>query len=89
MIEHDPSKQEFRTTQQGQLAQLQYQLDGSSMTITHTLVPESIAGQGIAAALNKAALEHARSTGLSVVAQCAYTEAYLRRHPQYQDLVQE
>lgn len=89
MIEHDAIKQEFRTLQQGHAAVLEYQVEGSTMTITHTLVPNAIGGQGIAAALNKAALEHARSAGMSVVAQCSYTQAYLRRHPEFQDLVQE
>ena len=89
MIEHDVRNHLFHTALQGHQARLEYRLDGASMTITHTLVPEAIGGQGIAAALTKATLEHARSTGLAVVAQCSYAQTYLSRHPQYQDLVQE
>ena len=40
-------------------------------------------------ALNRHALEHARNAGLSVVASCSYTRAWVRRHPQYQDLLED
>lgn len=89
MIEHDPRNHLFHTVLNGHQARLDYRIDGATMTITHTRVPEAIGGQGIAAALTKAALEHARSAGLAVVAQCSYAHTYLARHPQYQDLVLE
>lgn len=89
MIEHDRQQHQFRLEHQGHSARLLYALDGSTMTITHTQVPEAIAGQGIAAQLTRAALEHARSAGLAVLPQCSYTQSYLRRHPQFQDLVQD
>ncbi len=89
MIEHDSQLQQFALTHQGHIARVVYTLHGSTMTITHTQVPEAIGGQGIAAQLTKAALEHARSAGLEVVPACSYTQSYLKRHPQFQDLVQD
>lgn len=89
MIEHDSQQQQFQLEYQGHVARVIYTLDGSTMTITHTLVPEAIGGQGIAGQLTRAALEHARSAGLGVVAHCSYAAAYLRRHPEFQDLVQD
>jgi uncharacterized protein len=54
--------------------------------ITHTGVPHAWEGRGIAASLTQAAFEYARSRGLSVTPLCSYAAAYLRRHPEYDDL---
>jgi uncharacterized protein len=89
MIEHDTTNQRFTLQQDGQLAYVQYQLHGSQMDITSTHVPDAIGGQGIAGQLNKHALDHARNAGLSVQPTCSYTQAWLRRHPQYQDLLED
>ena len=50
-------------------------------------VPQELAGRGIAEELAKTALDHARQNKLHVVALCSYVAAYIKRHPQYQDLV--
>ena len=89
MIEHDTIHQRFTLQQDGHLAYVQYQLHGSQMDITATHVPDAIGGQGIAGQLNKHALDHARTAGLSVQAICTYTQAWVRRHPQYQDLLED
>ena len=56
------------------------------MRLTHTAVDPRLQGRGIAAALVAAALDHARREGLKVVPQCSYVDAYMRRHPQTEDL---
>ena len=89
MITHDARQQVFHLELDGNRAVVEYHLSGNVMTITHTRVPDAIAGRGLAADLNQAALEHARQSGWVVVPGCSYTEAYIRRHPRYQDLVME
>ena len=89
MITHDAVQQQFRMEVDGHHAVVDYTLAGNVMTITHTGVPEAIGGRGIAGELNQAALEHARQSGWVVVPGCNYTQSYLRRHPRFQDLVQE
>ncbi|WP_199913847.1 GNAT family N-acetyltransferase, partial [Xanthomonas fragariae] len=37
--------------------------------------------------LVEAALNYAREANLKVVPACSYAEAYVRRHPQFQDLL--
>jgi predicted GNAT family acetyltransferase len=58
------------------------------MTITHVRVPDPIAGRGIAGDLTAAALAEARREGWRVVPQCPYADAYMRRHPQWSDLLE-
>lgn len=58
-----------------------------SLVITHTLVPDELSGQGLAGHMTKTVLDGAREQGLKVVPICPYVAAYIRRHPEYQDLV--
>lgn len=48
---------------EGQECVIDYHLSGSTMTITHTIVPASLGGRGIAGELTKFALESARTLG--------------------------
>ena len=66
----------------GELAVLDYVLDGNTMTITHTGVPPPIAGRGIAAELVHSALEAAHGRGWMVVPACSYAADYMARHSQ-------
>ena len=86
-ITHDPATRRFTTEVGGHQAELVYRLQGGSLVIEHTGVPEAIGGQGIAGELVRAALDHARSEGLRVIPACSYSAEYVRRHPQYADLV--
>lgn len=86
-IQHAPGAGRFFVAVDGIEAELIYRLRNGHMVIEHTGVPEAIGGRGIAAALVKAALEHARSANLKVLTPCSYAAAYIQRHPQYQDLL--
>nr|WP_074038593.1 MULTISPECIES: GNAT family N-acetyltransferase [Xanthomonas] len=85
--EHDPDRQRFNIDTDGHHAELAYRREGEIMTITHTQVPDAISGHGVAAALVEDALTFARQHGLKVIPACSYADAYLRRHPQYHDLL--
>jgi len=87
-VRHDPTTREFSVEVEGYIGALNYDLRGDTMTITHTLVPEAIGGRGIAAELMRVALQTARAEGWKVVPMCSYAVAYLRRHPEYADLLQ-
>ena len=85
-IAHDPASQRFTTDVDGQTAYLEYERAGDVMVITHTIVPPAIGGRGIAAALVQAAVEYARAEGLEVDPRCSYADAWMRRHPQHDNL---
>ncbi|UPK75642.1 N-acetyltransferase [Nocardioidaceae bacterium SCSIO 66511] len=78
----------FEITVDGSVAGFaEYRLDGDVITFTHTEVADEYAGQGLAGALVRAALDDVRTRGLSVRAQCPYVAAYIKRHPEYADLL--
>lgn len=86
-IRHDADARRFSTTVDGHEAEVNYELEGGVMRVTHTGVPEAIGGRGIAGELNRAAFEHARRNGLRVDPACAYAAAWAGRHREYADLL--
>ena len=57
------------------------------VTFRHTEVDPSFEGQGLGSALARGALDDARARGLKVKALCPFISSYLKRHPEYQDIV--
>ena len=77
----------FETVIDGKTAFAAYRREGDTITFTHTEVPPELEGRGIAGAIVRHALDEARAKQLGVVALCAYVASYVRRHPEYQDLL--
>lgn len=87
-VEHDAAAKRFRVTLQGYEAVLMYRTAGKDIDLYHTYVPEVFRGRGIAEKLCKAAFEHAKTAGLTVIPSCSYiSDAYLKRHKEYEPLV--
>ena len=72
---------------EGDMALIEYVLGKGLVVLTHTEVPPKYEGQGIGKELVLAALEDIRRKGLLVVPQCPFVGAYIRRHPEWMDLV--
>jgi predicted GNAT family acetyltransferase len=85
-IQHDSHRHRFEAHVDGIACVLDYLLDGSVMTVTHTIVPQAVGGRGIAADLTREAMETARRQGWKVVPACSYAQAWMQRHPEYADL---
>ena len=68
---------------------LVYELDGDVMTLVHTEVDPHAEGTGVGSALARHALDDARAAGRHVVPACPFVSAWIRRHPQYADLVHQ
>jgi predicted GNAT family acetyltransferase len=86
-IQHSPATSQFQTADAAQHGVLQYRLNDGVMSIVHTEVAPQLRGRGVAAALMQAALAHARAHALKVRPLCSYASAYMKRHPEAQDLL--
>lgn len=86
-VTHEPAAQRFVAVLEGQESVLDYRLSGSTMTITHTGVPSSLRGRGVAADLTRFALDTARAQDWKVVPACSYAQHFLSSHTEYGDLV--
>ncbi len=87
-VTHNQTAQRFEARIEGALAQCNYRRSGPLLVLHHTEVPPAAQGQGVAATLVAAALSWAREQGLQVRATCSYVAAYMRRHPETQDLLE-
>jgi predicted GNAT family acetyltransferase len=87
VVRDNPPASRYEANVDGRLAVIQYTLTGEKITLVHTEVPEELEGRGIASQLARFALDDARARGLRVIPVCPFVSAYIRRHPEYQDLV--
>jgi predicted GNAT family acetyltransferase len=71
-----------------QVAFIDYMSAGKNrIVLTHTEVPEALEGQGIGSRLVKAALVDIRHREMKLIPMCPFVAAYIKRHPEYRDLV--
>ena len=73
----------------GEYAFIEYRWFGKNLALMHTLVPKDNQNQGIAGQLAKYALEYAKAKDLKIMPYCQYVVSYLKRHPEYDGLVDE
>jgi len=72
----------------GRTAYVEYEEAGEGvLALTHTEVPAEFEGKGVGGALIRGALEIVRGENLKIVPACRFVSVYLRRHPEYQELV--
>jgi uncharacterized protein len=57
------------------------------VVIDHTYVDPSLRGQGIASELMLEVCKHIKSLGLKLVATCPYAVVWLKRHKEFNDLI--
>jgi predicted GNAT family acetyltransferase len=69
------------------VGEISYRLTPDTVVLIHTEVLPSLEGKGFGARLVAGALDDIRDRGLHVVAVCPFVRSYLRRHPDYADLV--
>lgn len=69
------------------VAYSEYELDGDHVVFVHTVVDEDVKGQGMGAELVSRALADVRARGLRVIARCPFVRGWLRRHHDYDDIV--
>ncbi len=64
-----------------------YRRSGAELSILHTEIDPDYEGRGLGSTLARQALDMVRAAGGSVLPYCPFFRAYLRRHPEYADLV--
>src|SRR3954453_2633835 len=77
----------FELDVEGGIAFANYRRAPGTVIITHTETPRALRGRGIASELVQGALELIRADGNKVVAGCGFVVDYLRKHPEFADLV--
>lgn len=81
------AEKRFEIHVEGRKSVLDYEIRNGTIFFTHTGVPPQLEGRGIGTALAKAGLEYAKAKKLKVVPACSFIRVYMRRHPEYEELL--
>lgn len=60
---------------------------GDSVIVAHTEIDERREGEGLGSVLARGTLDGIRASGKTVIPVCPFTASFIRRHPEYVDLV--
>ena len=77
----------FEIEQDGAVAYLEYALAGKVLELIHTEVPEKMKGTRAGSSLVQSALQWAREHNVRVDVICPFATEYIKRHPEYSDLL--
>ena len=74
----------------GEEAELAYSTPAPHLLdFTHTFVPETARGKGVADKLIEAGLQFAADNNYQVRASCPVVARFMKRHPEYKKLLQQ
>jgi predicted GNAT family acetyltransferase len=87
-IRDDPESHRYVVEVAGKVAGAAvYHVRNGRYIFVHTEVEPEYEGQGLGSALARHALDEMREKGETIVPICPFIAAYIKRHPEYQDLV--
>jgi predicted GNAT family acetyltransferase len=86
---NDTQAKHFSARMNDATAVLDYQFKEPVIILTSTDVPESMRGAGVAGQLVRYALEYSRGHSYEVVPLCPFVAGWIRRHPEFRDVVPE
>jgi predicted GNAT family acetyltransferase len=88
VVTDNPDKSRFELHVGGELAGfVTYRIRGQAIDLLHTQVDPAFQGGGLASKLAQASLDDASARHMAVLPTCPYIRSWIRRHPDYADLV--
>jgi predicted GNAT family acetyltransferase len=89
-VQDNPAARRYEITLDGEVVGISAYIPAAGRIVfTHTEIDEALEGQGIGSRLARDALDDVRARGLRVTARCPFIAGYIKRHPEYQDLLTE
>lgn len=84
---HNEAENKYEYHIDGHIAYITYDNQDGVLHITHTIVPEALAGKGLAKILTIDVMNTIEAQGLKVQPQCSYTVAFMEKNPDFQRLL--
>jgi uncharacterized protein len=90
-VHDNPDELRYELEEDGEVrGYIQYRRHGDGViTLVHTDVDPKWEGHGVGSALAQGALDDLRARGLKVRPLCPFVAAYIRRHPEYEEIVEK
>ena len=86
-VTNNTKRQQFEVHQEGETAVLQYRFHDGVIWLMHTEVPPKLEGKGIASNLARFGLDWTRENHVKAKVICPFVAIFLKRHPEYLDIV--
>jgi hypothetical protein len=86
-VRDNPARSRYELELDGGTAFVTYHRSPGVVALVHAEVPPALEGRGFGSALARGTLDLLRAEGSKVIPQCSFIAAFIRKHPQYQDLV--
>ena len=83
----DNGRGRFEMPVEGGTAFVTYRDERGALALLHAEVPRQVEGRGEGSRLVKGVLDQVRARGQKVIPYCPFISVYIRRHPEYRDLV--
>lgn len=88
-LKDNKDDQAFEMDISGNIAFIGYEEDGDTIILTHTEVPEALEGKGIGSVLVTKTLNYIEAEGRKIIAQCPFVASYIKRHPEWNRIVEK
>ena len=83
-----PEAKRFEARVDGKLAGfIQYQVQPEAIVLVHTQVVDEFEGKGVGSVLVRRVLDDIRARDGKIIPTCPFVAEYIRRHPEYVDVV--
>jgi uncharacterized protein len=83
---HNKAASQYEYHIDGHIAYITYDEQKGKVHLTHTIVPEALAGKGLAKTLLEAVLQQLNKDNKKAVAQCSYIVNYQQKHAKAHNL---
>jgi predicted GNAT family acetyltransferase len=87
-IVHDKENMRFTLDINGEIAKIDYSIEGGKMHLTHSEVPYNLRGQGIGKVLVEKTFEKLTEEGYKAVAVCSYIQTVKNRSEHWKKIIQ-
>jgi predicted GNAT family acetyltransferase len=85
-VRDNPARARYELELAGGTAFVTYSRAPGVITLLHAEVPRALEGRGHGSALLRGVFDHVRAGGDKLIPLCPFIAAYLRKHPEFEDL---
>ncbi|MDR2867332.1 MAG: N-acetyltransferase [Acholeplasmatales bacterium] len=72
-----------------EVGHIEFSQKSGIMSILHTIIKSEYEGLGYASQLTSEIFRYAQENHFKIIPLCSYTQSWLKRHPEWQELIYE
>jgi predicted GNAT family acetyltransferase len=81
------ARNRFELETGGAIAFVSYRKSPGAITLEHTEVPPELGGKGIGSKIARATLDAVRAQGRKLTVECEFIQGFMKKNPEYNDLL--